>query len=143
MPRFFHRAAALAAGCSCAALLLTSCVSDQDIAAASAIITALPQEVQGCVFVGEVDTMPRVMIYNARFDLKLKAARLGATHVVELFAYPALMRPGWDFGVALSGRAYRCPAGLGPVMDNEEAELPAPEIPVPPSVNFDDDWPHH
>ncbi len=127
----------------CAALLLSSCVSQQDIDAASAVITALPQEVQGCVFVADVDATPRMVIHNARFDLKLQAARLGATHVVELFAYPAQMRPGWDFGVALSGRAYRCPEGLGPLMDNTEAALPSPELPPPPYINFGDDWPHH
>lgn len=134
------RAAGAAAVLSLSTALLSGCMSEQDIAAAEGVITALPTEVEGCTFLGNVDTVPRVVITNARFDLKLKAASLGATHVVETFAYPALLTGGWDYGVALSGRAYLCPQGKGPILPKKEAELPAPDMPTPPSVNFDDDW---
>lgn len=135
------RAAAAAAVLGLSSLLLTGCVSDQEIASANSVITALPTEVEGCTFLGNIDTLPRMTITNARFDLRLKAANLGATHVVETFAYPALMgRPGWDYGVAMSGRAYLCPEGKGPILPKAEAKLPSPELPTPPSVNFDDEW---
>ncbi len=39
-----------------AALSLNGCYSDQELANASRIITALPEEIMGCVFLGDVDT---------------------------------------------------------------------------------------
>lgn len=93
---------------SCGTLLLNACASDQEIAMAKKVITALPQEVAGCQFLGNVDTGARATIANARFDLQLQTAALGGTHLVETHAYSALL--GFrDIGVALSGRAYKCP----------------------------------
>lgn len=95
---------------------------------ASSVVTALPLEVQGCTFLGEVDARPRMTIANSRYELKILAAKLGATHVVETLSYPQkLNRMTWDYGVALTGRAYLCPEGLGPKVSNPQAELKMPE----------------
>lgn len=123
------------------AFLLSACVSAEDQAAANRVITALPQEVQGCTFLGNVDSRSRASIGPARFELKLQTAALGGTHLVETLAFPQLMGAGWDFGTVLSGRAYRCPEGLGPKVEKPQSHLPSPELPTPPSVNMgDDDW---
>ncbi len=122
-------------------LLLNACVSAEDQVAANSVITALPQEVQGCTFLGNVDSRSRASIGPARFELKLQTAALGGTHLVETLAFPQLMGAGWDFGTVLSGRAYRCPEGLGPKVEKPQARLSSPELPTPPSVNMgDDDW---
>ncbi len=98
------------------AFLLSGCVSDFERNIAYKVITSLPQEVEGCEFIADVDTTPRATVNNARFDLKLQAAKLGATHVVETHAYAAPIGLYFspDIGVALSGRAYICPEGIGP-----------------------------
>ncbi|MCR5537201.1 MAG: hypothetical protein K6F05_07320 [Succinivibrio sp.] len=100
---------------SVSALLLglTGCLSETEIKAANQVITALPHEVAGCTFIADVDSYGSAIMENARFYLKLAAAEKGATHVVEQFAYPTLIAAR-TIGVALSGRAYRCPEGLGP-----------------------------
>lgn len=122
------------------ALLLTGCISPQEEAAAGRIITALPQEVTGCVFVGNVDSYSRATIKSARFEIKRQTAALGGTHVVETHVFPQLMGPSFDFGFVLSGRAYICPPGKGPLIPATDATLPTPELPTPPSVNMGDDW---
>ena len=119
--------------------LLTACVSPQEEAQARRVITALPQEVAGCTFLGDVDSYSRATIGNARFEVKLKAARLGATHLVEMHVFPQLMGPSFDFGYVLTGRAYLCPPGLGPKLPHPQAQLPTPKLPTPPSVNMGDD----
>ena len=57
------------------ALLLTACVSpaemQQQEQLAAKVITALPTEVQGCTFLGNVDAQPRMSIGNSRFELKV------------------------------------------------------------------------
>ena len=100
------------------ALLLSACVTDIERQQASTVITALPQEVAGCTFLANVDTTARATITNARFDLRLQAANVGATHVVETHVYtsPIGFYYSPDVGVALSGRAYLCPKGLGPIL---------------------------
>lgn len=104
------------------ALLLCGCYSDQEIAAARAVITALPEEVRGCTFLGNVDAAPRGTIENARFEIQYAAAQLGATHVVETHAYAGNITRQL-LGVGLSGRAYRCPEGAGPRTTAADARL--------------------
>ncbi len=123
-----------------AACLLCSCVSPQEEAAAARVITALPQEVAGCTFLGDIDSYSRATIGAARFEIKLQAAHLGATHMVEMHVFPQLMGPSFDFGYVLTARAYKCPLGLGPKLANPQAQLPTPELPPPPSVNMGDDF---
>jgi hypothetical protein len=103
-------------------ILASGCVSEYDEKRANMIITALPTEVADCTFLGELDTPGYTMIGAARFNLKLQAANLNATHLVETHAYSFPM-VGRLLGVALSGRAYRCPVGKGPILPNEEANL--------------------
>ncbi len=102
--------------------VLSGCVSETEISQAHAVITALPAEVEGCVFLDDVDVDPRLLISQARFEEKLKAAKLGATHVVEVHAYPGIINIH-TLGVGLSGRAYRCPLGKGPKVADEQSEL--------------------
>ncbi len=102
--------------------LTTGCVSEYDEKRAEKIITALPTEVSGCTFLGDVDSPGYTMIGGARFNLKLQAANLGATHLVETYAYTTRMI-GRLLGVALSGRAYKCPIGKGPLLPNQEAYI--------------------
>ena len=61
------------------ALSLNGCYSDLEIAKANHVMTALPEEVQGCTFLGNVDTGPVGTIQTARFQLQYDAAKLGAT----------------------------------------------------------------
>ena len=119
-------------------LTLSSCTNVQDEQEATRVITALPTEVQGCTFLGDLDTTPRITMSNARFELKRMAAKLGATHVVETLNYPQRVnRMSWDMGVALSGRAYLCPEGLGPKVNNPQGELKMPDFMPQPSLNSD------
>ena len=117
-------------------LLLSGCVSDFERNIAYKVITALPQEVQNCEFIADVDTTPRATVNNARFDLKLQAAKLGATHVVETHAYAAPIGLYFspDIGVALSGRAYICPEGIGPKI-YEGPRIPGAPRPILQEVN--------
>ena len=50
-------------------LTLSGCVSPEEVASANKIITALPTEVEGCTFLGDVDTAGSANIENARFFL--------------------------------------------------------------------------
>lgn len=93
-----------------AALCLgAGCASEEEIAMANAVTTALPEEIKGCKFMGDVDVGGHATIENARFSLKLKTAKLGANFLVETHAYAQLLALR-SVGVALSGRAYKCPA---------------------------------
>lgn len=126
------------------AIVLNGCTSAQDEALANSVITALPNEVRGCVFLGNVDTAPRMTIENARFDLKLKAGMIGATHVTESYAYAQLLnRLSRDVGIALSGRAYRCPHGLGPIISDPQAKARLPYSLPQPTLNDDDPFYWH
>lgn len=100
----------MTAACCFSAVLLGSCASQEEIAMAEGVVTALPEEVtSNCIFLDNVDTGSHATIHNARFNLRLQTARLGGNLLVETHAYglPLALR---DVGVALSGRAYRCPA---------------------------------
>lgn len=109
--------------CACALLMsLSGCATEEEIKAAKQIITSMPNEVAGCTFIADIDTHGSAMMDGARFFLKLEASKLGATHVVEQFAYPVLIGPQ-VIGVALTGRAYRCPQGLGPKLEENKAYL--------------------
>lgn len=105
------------------AVLFTGCMSAQELAMIDKTITATETEVAGCTFLGDVDVGPRATIQGARAELKLEAAKLGGTHLVETHAYAGLIGFYPDFGVGLSGRAYKCPVGLGPKVSNEKGEI--------------------
>ena len=112
--------------------LLNGCYSDAEMQSAGKVITALPQEVAGCTFVGDVDTNgARAMMEQARLELKIKAAKLGATHLVETFVYPGVLTRSL-LGVGLSARAYKCPAGKGPIVESKDGqkkyEIPPYEV---------------
>ena len=114
------------------AWLLNGCYSDAEMQSATKVITALPQEVAGCTFIADVDTNgARAMMEQARLELKIKAAKLGATHLVETFVYPGVLTRSL-LGVGLSARAYKCPAGKGPIVENKEVqkkyEIPPYEV---------------
>lgn len=106
--------------------LTVSCISQEEIDAANKIITAMPTEVTGCTFVGDVDVNPHATMGNARFDMKRMAAAMGATHVVEINAFCAPIGAFPYFGYALTGRVYWCPEGLGPKVAVPEANLETP-----------------
>ena len=104
-------------------VVLTGCMSAEEQAAANKVITALPTEVEGCTFIADVDNSgPYATVHMARFNLKHQAAQMGATHLVEKYAYTAHISFKL-LGVVLSGRAYKCPAGKGPILDNEKGKL--------------------
>lgn len=118
------------------ALTLSGCYSDTEINKAKQVITALPEEVNGCTFLGNVDTGPLGTIQTARFQLQYDASKLGATHLVETHAYAGALTFNM-VGVALSGRAYKCEEGLGPKISNKNGQL---EFEIPPAhVIFPDD----
>lgn len=111
------------------ALVLNGCAAytpqEEDMIAS--VVTAMPSEVVGCTFVGDVNNhYGAVNLESARRLLKLKTAQLGGNHLVEtnmsvmpgFFFYddgpflhgPSGMAPTEFF---LSGRAYSCPTGKG------------------------------
>ncbi len=112
--------------------MLGGCISETEHAAADRIITALPTEIEGCTFIRDVDAAGCATIESSRFLLRREAAKAGATHVVEVHAYPVQLI-GNFFGVALTGRAYRCPAGKGPLLESDSARLEAPDYLPSPS----------
>ncbi len=121
---------------SLATMLISACYSDAEIAKAKKVITALPTEVSGCTFLGDVDVGVRANIENARFELLYKASLLNATHLVETHAYAGAVTYRL-VGVALSGRAYKCPQGLGPILTKDEAKI---KFDIPPEhLVFPDD----
>ncbi len=100
-------------------LCLSACISNEELALADNVETALPNEVKNCTFIADVDTntaYPNISI--ARKYLKLKSYELGATHLVQTFAYPVQMGFYCDFGIALTGRAYKCPVSKNTFNDN-------------------------
>ena len=121
------------------ATLLSGCISQAEQNAANRIITALPAEVEGCAFINDVDSYSSISMSGARFQLKLAAAKLNATHIVETFAVPTVITRS-ILGVSLSGRAYRCPQGKGPKMAAANAETQY-DIPSAESVMGDANGP--
>lgn len=121
------------------AVTLSGCISPAEEAAANRIITALPTEVEGCVFIKDIDSYSSINMEGARFQLKLKAAGYNATHVVETFAIPTVITRT-TLGVSLSGRAYRCPEGKGPKTAAATAEIQY-EIPAADSIMGDSNGP--
>lgn len=108
---------------ACISFVLTGCMSAQEQEAANRIITALPTEVEGCTFIADVDNSgPYSTVAMARFNLKHQSAQLGATHLVEKYAYTSHITFKL-LGVVLSGRAYKCPLGKGPIVNNEKGKL--------------------
>jgi len=102
----------LATALSCVGLL-HGCVSEAEIAQADAIITALPTEISNCKFIKDLEGQIGANAAQARFYLKLAAAKAGATHVVDTHAIPSVISPS-SIGLYFTGRAYVCPEGAGP-----------------------------
>lgn len=113
------------------AMALSGCAtSPEDQAMLSQVVTALPQEVEGCTFVGNVDNEHvHYTMQGARDNLRLQVARLGANTVVEthLLVTPdfTVIYPYSWFSSAplstmssptffISGRAYICGENQGP-----------------------------
>ena len=120
---------------------LQGCYSDLELEKANKIITALPTEVEGCTFIADVDTnAPFAHIDNARSSLKMQVAKLGGTHLVETHVYPRPLTRRM-LGVGLSGRAYKCPLGKGPIVSNDKAKLKRDFPLVNPYDDDDDDDP--
>lgn len=118
--------------------------------AAAQVISVQESAVSQCTFLEEIDTPARATIGNARYELKLAASRLGATHVVERFAYAQPYNNlDWELGIALTGRAYRCPTGTGPQQDDPSSFKTLPYDMPHPEVNRDDPmllgpiWPNY
>lgn len=117
---------------------IQGCYSDQELNEANKVITALPTEVEGCVFIADVDTSaPFAHIDNARFSLKMQVAKLGGTHLVETHVYPLPLTRRM-LGVGMSGKAYKCPQGKGPVVSDERALLHR-DFPLVNPYDDDDD----
>lgn len=137
MSKLFNKVA-LSLMASGLALSLTACTLKVDNNAVPVVI-ASPDEVKDCAFISDLEVPPRYVIENARFNLKEAAYKVGATHVVETYAYARLInRLGTDMGIALRGRAYKCPVNVGSTSDNEEAKAKLKgDLPVL-SVNDDD-----
>ncbi len=129
---------------------LGGCALDPaDQALLDSVVTALPNEVEGCSFVGNVDnSVMRSTIEGARAELRLQAGRLGANHVVEthlvVTPYQSFLWSERDFdfpGYAsrihaseyfLSGRAYLCPEGKGvKLLKRPQDALPQPQAAAP------------
>lgn len=111
----------LVATCS---LMGCSSYTDQELAAMEQVVTALPNEVEGCTFLGDINSnYGSFTINGARNVLKLKTAQLGGNHLVEtnLAVRAGYMFPpsNWDSPwmdqdeFYMTGRAYYCPAGKG------------------------------
>lgn len=121
------------------ASLLTGCSLAENEAAASSVISASSDSVKACTFLGDIDTIARATLPNARYELKLAASKLGATHVVETAAYALPYNNlEWDLGIALSGRAYKCPVGQGPNVNDPNSFKQLPYDMPHPEVNRDD-----
>lgn len=121
-----------------AAISVQGCYSDQELQLANKIITALPTEVEGCTFIADVDTSaPYAHIDNARFFLKMQVSKLGGTHLVETHVYPLPLTRRM-LGLGMSGRAYKCPLGKGPLITDDKALL---ERDFPLVNPYDDDDP--
>lgn len=128
---------------SASLVVVSGCATaPEDQAMIESVVTALPQEVEGCTFVGNVDNdYISYTMQAARNNLRFKAAQLGANTLVEthLAVTPSMsyLYPDPWFGHGawantmnapsffLSGRAYRCPAGKGPLRPEQGAAVTA------------------
>ena len=103
-------------------IYLTSCYSAQEIEKANSVINASASEVEKCQFVEDLQSVGQLQVDSARFNLKMQAARLNATHIVETEALPTLYDDNL-IGVIILAKAYRCPQGASIESDNEESKL--------------------
>ena len=69
-------------------LLLQGCYSKEEIQSAEKIINASSEEVSSCLLLDTIQSHGNLSLDNARFQLKLIASRLGATHLVETKTLP-------------------------------------------------------
>lgn len=120
-------------------LTLTGCSLSEDEQVAAAILSSSEEGVKGCTFLKEIDTRARATIGNARYELKLAASKIGATHVVEMFAYATTYNNlDWELGIALTGRAYLCQNGQGIKQEDPSSYKELPYDMPHPGVNRDD-----
>lgn len=128
----------------------------------ASVVTALPTEVEGCTFIGDVaNNYGAVSLASARNQIKLQAAQLGANHVVEtnmgvspgMFFYrdgpfiagPSGYTPDQFY---LAGRAYICPEGKGvktlprPQKKSEMLKSDPESLPNTPAVDESADSVH-
>lgn len=117
--------------------LICSCYSQEQIDGANNVITALATEIDGCTFIKDIDSNAAARIESARFELKMKAASLQGTHIVETHAFPTRLI-GRTVGVVLSARVYRCPLGKGPVLAAPESLTKTPDINIDYMLDDDD-----
>ena len=103
-------------------LVACSAIAPQDTG--HSIIETSALNVSKCKFIGNVDSIARITTQSARFDLKNKAANMGATHIVETLIYTAKLGLSNEYGPAISARAYICPEGEGGDKTINEALLP-------------------
>ena len=115
---------------SASLVVVSGCATaPEDQAMIESVVTALPQEVEGCTFVGNVDNdYISYTVQAARNNLRFKAAQLGANTLVE--THPWFGHGAWANTMNapsffLSGRAYRCPAGKGPLRPEQGAAVTA------------------
>jgi len=101
-----------------AVFLLQGCISQAEIDDANTVVTALPTEVKGCTFLGDIDADIGANASMARFYLKREAKKMGATHVVDNHSVAAVLAPS-SVGLYFIGRAYRCPTGAGPLLPDK------------------------
>lgn len=103
-------------------LLLQGCYSKEEIQSAEKIINASSEEVSSCLLLDTIQSHGNLSLDNARFQLKLIASRLGATHLVETKTLPYIFDENF-IGVILKGQAFKCPLEQGPIKDNEKSKL--------------------
>lgn len=128
--------------CAAAMTLVSACNSTdpQTQSMIDSVVTALPSEVEGCTFLGNVDTdYGSYSIQAARNHLRLKTAQLGGNHLVEthlgVSAGTVFYSRHWGGPYAdpdtylLSGRAYFCPEGKGITGPMRPAAIPLEKRP--------------
>ncbi len=105
-------------------ITLSSCAyyEEQNIKANS-VYLVVEDDVKNCEKVGVVDSAIRYVVENARYDIKVKAYDLNATHIVQSLVYTGAIQNDFDFGVGISAIAYKCPLNTRQ-SDNKEALFP-------------------
>ena len=116
------------------AFVLNGCYTQEEIDAANSVISTTHEKVKDCYYMCKPWTTGYRSLDAARFELKLKIANMGGTHLVETNAYP------YDFtdeeiGIGIAGEAYRCKVGDGPKENSYKDMLTEQDIfPPMPAV---------
>lgn len=105
-------------------ITLSSCAyyEEQNIKANSVYLVT-ENDVTNCEKLAIIDSSVRYLIENARYDIKVKAYDLNATHVVQSLVYTAALQNDFEFGIGISAIAYKCPLNARQ-SDNKEALFP-------------------